>query len=223
MTSVAPDKHEPPVPETLADWFQLNAKYVTVGVAAIAAGAIGYWLYAQNAQKKAWEAERQLMTARRALPGNVQLATTDLRKVATNYGDTRAGIEAALLLGETMYAERKFAEGIDVLDDFVNRGSAEVVRAKLYGLIADGRMELGKPGEAAADYQRAAEAARFDGERMQYRAQRARALMVAGDTAAALKEWESLAAGDVTGIAAEARVRAGELAAASGSPAPANP
>lgn len=215
MTSVPPERRQSPFPETLADWFQLNYKYVAIGVGAIVAGGLGYWFYTENAERQALAAERQLLAARRSMAtGNRQLANSDLKRVATTHGSTRAGVEAALLLAEGLYAERKFAEGIDVLDDFTGRGSAEYVRSKLFSLIGDGRMELGKPQEAAEDYQRAAEASRFDGERAQQRAKRARALVIAGDTAAGRKLWEELAEADAGGLASEARVRLGELSAA---------
>lgn len=215
MTSPQPDRRQPPLPEQLADWFQLNYKYVGLGAAAIAAGAIGYWFYAENAESRARVAEQQLMNAREALAvGNAQLAVTDLRTVVEKHGSTRAGVEAALLLSEAMYSQGKFAEGIDVLDDFTTRGAAEVERAKIYSLIGDGRMELKQFAEAAADYGRAAEASRFEGERAQQLAKRGRALVVAGDTASARKQWEELAEGKIPGIAAEARVRVGELAVA---------
>lgn len=215
MTSVPPDRRQAPLPEQLADWFQLNSRYVVIGLATIAAGVLGYWFYTSNAARNAQVAETQLLNARRSLAsGNAQLAATDLRKVATTHKDTRAGVEAALLLSETLYLEGKYQEGIDLLRDFTRRGAAEVERAKIYSLIGDGLMQLGKHKDAADEYNRAAEAARFTGERAQQLAKRARALVVAGDSAAGRTQWESLADSEVPGIAAEARVRVGELTAA---------
>ncbi len=214
MTSVPPDRRQAPLPEQLADWFQLNSRYVAIGVATIAAGVLGYWFYTSNAERNARAAETQLLSARRALAsGNAQLAATDLKRVATNHQNTRAGVEAALLLSESLFAEGKYEEAIDVLRGFTTRGSAEVERAKIYSLIGDGRMQLGQPADAAGEYQRAADAARFDGERTQQLGKRARALVVAGDTAVGRKQWESLTESAVPGIAAEARVRVGELTA----------
>ena len=224
MTSVPPDRRQTPFPEQLADWFQLNTKIVALGVVTIGAAALGYWFFTERAAGRAAAAEQVLQTARQAMGSqNAQLAANDLRRAATDYPDTRAGVEAALLLAESHYQNRQFAEGIEVLESFAGRGSAEVVRAKIYGLIGDGRLELKQPREAASDYARAAAAARFDGERAQYRGKEARALVIAGDTAAALKLWETLAESDAGGIAAEARVRAGELAAATGATAALTP
>lgn len=216
MTSVPPDRRQSAsIPESLADWFQLNMKYVSAGLGIAAVAALGYWFYTANAERKAGQAEQQLLNARRSImSGNAPLAQTDLKRIVDNFGNTRAGVEAALLLAESYYQERKFQEGIEVLDDFTSRGSAEYMRSKFYSLIGDGRMELGKPAEAAADYSRAAESARFDGDVAQQRAKQARALVVAGDSAKALELWEDLAGSTAPGVAAEARVRVGELAAA---------
>lgn len=219
MTSVPPDRRqEASIPESLADWFQLNTKYVAIGLGTIAAAALGYWFYTENQERQARVAETQLMNARRSLAsGNAPLAQTDLKRVVDSHADTRAGVEAALLLAEAYYQDRKFAEGIDVLEDFTTRGEAEYVRAKIHSLIGDGQMELGKPAEAADAYERAAESARFDGEKAQQRAKRARALVVAGDTAKGRELWEDLAESQAAGVAAEAKVRLGEMTAA---PAP---
>jgi predicted negative regulator of RcsB-dependent stress response len=216
MTSVPPDRRQAAsIPESLADWFQLNRKYVVAGVGILAAAALGYWFVTASATRKAGQAEQQLLNARRSImSGNAPLAQTDLKRIVDNFGNTRAGTEAALLLAESYYQERKFEAGIDVLEDFTSRGSAEYMRSKFISMIGDGRMELGKPAEAAADYARAADAARFEGDAAQQRAKQARALVVAGDSAKALELWEDLAESAAPGVAAEARVRVGELAAA---------
>lgn len=215
MTSVPPERRQSAsVPETLADWFQLNSKYVLIGLGVVVAAGVGYWFYTEQAERNARVAETQLMNARRSsISGNPQLAQADLKKVVDNHGSTRAGVEAALLLAESYYGDRKFAEGIAVLEKYTSVGEAEYVRSKVFSMIGDGRMELGKPAEAAADYRRAAEAARFEGDVAQQRAKAARALVVAGDSAEALKLWEELSESATPGIAAEARVRAGELSA----------
>lgn len=200
------------IPETLADWFQLNSRYVLIGAGTIVAAGLGYWFYSANQVQQARAAESQLMNARRSLnTGNTPLAQTDLKRVVDNYAGTRAGVEAALLLAESYYQDRKYAEGIEVLEGFSGRGEAEYVRSKILSLIGDGRMEMGKPAEAAAEYRRAAEASRFEGEQSQQRAKQARALAAAGDTAAARGLWEQLAENPAGGVAAEARVRLGEL------------
>jgi len=217
MTSVPPEpRRDADVPQTLADWFQLKSRYLAIGAATVAAAALGYWFYTENAERRAAAAERELGNARRTMmAGNPQLAQADLKRVVDRHGATRAGVEAALLLAESYYTAGKYAEGIDVLKDYATRGAAEAFRTKVYSLIGDGRMQQQKPAEAAADYQRAAEAARFEGERYHQLAKRARALGAAGDTASARKLWEELEGTDASlGISGEARVRLGELQAA---------
>lgn len=215
MTSASPERRQTAsIPEQLADWFQVNTRYVAIGAGVVVAAGLGLWFYTENAQRTARVAEQQLMNARRSMAtGNIPLAQTDLKRIVDNHANTRAGVEAALLLSETYFQDRKFAEGIDVLDDFTASGKAEYVRSKIYSLIGDGQMELGQTAEAAGSYRKAAEAARFEGDKAQQRAKQARALTAAGDTAAARSLWADLVKDPSPGVAAEARVRVGELAA----------
>jgi predicted negative regulator of RcsB-dependent stress response len=197
----------------MLDWFRVRTRYLTIGAAIVAAAGIGYWFYTRSAQIKSGRAEQSLLQAKQSIvQGNAALAQNDLQNVLRRYGNTRAGVEAALVLAEIHYGKGEYQKGIDVLRDVIGKSAAEPSVAKIHALIGDGELQLGKPDDAAQSYQRAADQARFDGARAFYAARRARALTGAGKAAEARKAWEELATAPwAESVAPEARVRLGEL------------
>jgi predicted negative regulator of RcsB-dependent stress response len=197
----------------MLDWFRVRTRFLTVGAAVIAAAGIGYWFYTRSAQIKSGRAEQSLLQAKQAVvQGNTALAQNDLQGILRRYGNTRAGVEAGLVLAEIHYEKGEFQKGIDVLRGILGKSAAESSVAKIHALIGDGELQLGKPDDAAQSYQRAADQARFDGARAFYAARRARTLMAAGKAAEARKAWEELASAPwAESVAPEARVRLGEL------------
>jgi predicted negative regulator of RcsB-dependent stress response len=201
--------------DALLEWFRVRTRYLAVGAAIIAAAGVGYWFYTRSAQIKSGRAEQSLLTAKQAvMQGNAALAQNDLQNVVRRYGNTRAGVEAGLLLAELHYGKGEYQKGIDALRGVLDKSSAEASVSKIHALIGDGQVQLGKMDDAAQAYERAANEARFDGARAFYSARRARLLMAAGKTAEARKIWEELATAPwAESVAPEARVRLGELAA----------
>jgi predicted negative regulator of RcsB-dependent stress response len=199
--------------EALLDWFRIRTRYLTIGGAIVVAAGIGYWFYTRSAQIKSERAEQSLLRAKQAVvQGNEALAQNDLQTVLRRYGNTRAGVEAGVVLAEIRYGKGEYQKGMDVLRDVIDESAAETSVAKIHALIGDGQLQLGKPDDAAQSYQRAADQARFDGARAYYTARKARALMSAGKPADARKLWEELATAPwAESVAPEARVRLGEL------------
>ena len=199
--------------EAVLDWFRIRTRYLTIGAAIVAVAGIGYWFYTRSAQIKSGRAEQTLLQAKQSVvQGNAALAQNDLQNVLRRYGNTRAGVEAGLVLAEIHYGKGEYQKGIDVLRGVIDKSAAEPSVAKIHALIGDGELQLGKPDDAAQSYQRAADRARFDGARAFYTARKARALMGAGKSAEARKVWEELASAPwAESVAPEARVRLGEL------------
>jgi thioredoxin-like negative regulator of GroEL len=160
-------------------------------------------------------AERALNNAKQSLnSGNLPLAQSDLDKVYSRYGSTPAGVEAALLLAGLDYDSGKIQDGISLLDKASGSGAASNVQSTILSLQGDGYSQLNKLGEAAKKYEAAAAATSFETEKAALRAKAARTYQQAGDTASAHKLWGSLATDPASiTVAAEARVRLGELTA----------
>ena len=199
--------------DTIIDWFRIRGRYLTIGAAIVVVAGLGYWFYTRSAQIKAGRAEQGLVQAKQAVAqGNEALARNDLQNVQRRYGNTRAGVEAGLILAELHYGKGEYQNGIDVLRGLADKSAAEASRSKIHALIGDGQMQMAKPDDAAKSYQEAADQARFDGSRAFYTARKARALMAAGKSADAKKIWEELASAPwAESVAPEARVRLGEL------------
>ncbi len=199
----------------MVEWVQRNMTALLVVLVVIALGAGAYWYYARSIELKNAAAERALNTAMQSVSaGNQALAQSDLQKVADQFGDTQSGIEAGLLLAQLNFNAGKNDAGIAVLQKLLTEKGASLDEASINSLIGDGQLQANRAAAAAAAYQKAADAAKSDANRAYQLSKAARAYLVAKDTATAKAIWQKLATDpkDV-GLAAEARVRLGEIEA----------
>ena len=203
--------------QTFLDWVQLNQRWVTVGAAVIVVGAAAFWFIQKQSQSREEQASRALLTAKSSLASNNEaLAQTDLQTVVNRWPNTSAGVEAAMTLATLDYDKGKYQDGINLLEKEAKQGRADVSLTSLYGLIGDGYAQLKKMPDAAKAYERAAANAasrNAKGEAAYQKSKAARTYVAAGDTAAGRRLWTELMNGDVQAVAAEARVRVGELSA----------
>src|SRR5215212_4580982 len=185
-----------PKAESFLDWFRINSRIVAIAAAIVAAAAFGFWFYNRSNVLKAENADRKLLAAKQSLnSGNLPLAQSDLKKVADQYAGTSAGAEAGLLLAQVKLESGPYATPIR-------------------SLLGDAYSQLGKPAEAAAEYERASQLTTAPNERALLLAKIGRAQTAAGNAAKARQAWDALAnQQDNAGLAAEARVRLGELLA----------
>ena len=199
----------------ILDWLRIRTRYLVVGAAIVLVAGLGYWFYTRSAQIKSGRAEQSLLQAKQAMmQGNTALAENDLQNVLRRYGNTRAGVEAGMVLAELRYGKGQYQEGVDALRKLLGNSAAEASLTKIHALIGDGQLQLGKAADAAESYQRAADQARFDGQRAYALSKKAEALTVAGKTTDARGVWERLATEPwAVSVAAEAKVRLGELEA----------
>ena len=197
--------------EKLGDWFQSNSRPISMAVGGVAVAALAIFGYRSYSSGQNAKASTALYAAQAPMAqGNMDEATKALDKVAKNYSGTAAGQQAALLLAQAFYEQKKHAEGIASLEKSVGGASADF-RASMESMIAVGYELEGKPTEAAAHYAKASAAAKFDNDKKSYDASQARSLMAAGKNAEAKKIWEELVKSD-SPSAQEANVRLGELA-----------
>ena len=206
---------EQPKAESFLDWFRINSRLVTIASVVVAAAAFGFWFYNRSAVLKAENADRKLLAAKQSLSsGNLPLAQSDLKKVADQYPSTSAGVEAGMLLAQTKLEQGDYQGAVTALKDLAAKNEAGPYATPLRALLGDAYSQLGKYAEAAAEYGRAALATQAPNERAILLAKIGRSETAAGNTAKARQAWESLAnQNDNAGLAAEARVRLGELLA----------
>ena len=205
--------------QTFIDWLQLNTRWVSLGAVVVLIGAAAFWFINRSAQIRESNASKALLTAKSSMnSGNEALAITDLQRVVDRWPNTGAGVEAAMTLATLDYEKGKYQDGIKILEKESKEGHADAALSALYGLIGDGYAQLKKMPDAAKAYERASEAAasqKAKGEAAYQKAKAARTYVAAGDTAKGKALWMELSNGDVGAVAAEARVRVGELEAGS--------
>jgi len=204
--------------QTFMDWAQLNMRWIGVGVAVVAVAGAGYWFYLKQQQIREENASKALLQAKQSeSAGNAALARTDLQKLISRWPNTSAGVEATMLLATGLYEAGKYQDGINALEREAKEGAAGPSQSAIYSMVGDGYAQLKKMAEAAKAYSQAAAAATPNTqktERAYQLAKAARAYASAGNAAEAKRIWSELAEGDVPAVAAEARVRVGELSAA---------
>src|SRR4051812_476977 len=209
-----------PKAESFLDWFRINSRMVTIAAVVVAAAVFGFWFYNRSAVLKAENADRKLLAAKQSLgSGNLPLAQSDLKKVADQYPSTSAGAEAGMLLAQVKLEQGDYQGAVTTLKELTAKNSSGPYATPLRTLLGDAYSQLGKYAEAADEYSRAALATMAPNERALLLAKIGRAQTAAGNVAKAREAWESLAnQTDNAGLAAEARVRLGELLATSAKP-----
>jgi len=203
--------------QTFIDWLQLNTRWVSIGAVLVVIGAAAFWFINRSEQIRESNASKALLTAKSSMnSGNEALAVTDLQRVVDRWPNTGAGVEAAMTLATLDYDKGKYQDGIKILEKETKEGHADAALSALYGLIGDGYAQLKKLPDAAKAYERASEAAaskKAKGDAAYQKAKAARTYVAAGDTAKGKQLWTELSKGDIDAVAAEARVRVGELSA----------
>jgi predicted negative regulator of RcsB-dependent stress response len=197
--------------DSLVTWFKVNQKPLTIGLGAMAVAAIGLVVWQKSAETKIQNAERAFFQAQAATGQNPALAATDLEKVATRYAGTSAGDRAALLVAQALLNQGKTPEAMKKLEALAGNGGTQRLGSTLQTLMAAAYENQNKPADAAKAYLAAAATSVGDAK-IQRQADAARAYMAAGNGAEALRLWTELAKDERGPLAAEARVRLGELA-----------
>lgn len=199
--------------ESLTTWLQLNSKPILYGVGGLAAAAIAIVAYRSTTQASREKASVALAAASAPFAeGKYTEAQSALEKVTSRYGSTASGQQAVLMLAQVLYEQKKYDDGIKVLEKAAGSGPADF-RAGAHAMVAAGHEMKGEMDKAAAQYAKAADAASFPSDKRGYQASQARSLMAAGKAEDARKLWETLAAFDGETVQQEANVRLGELAA----------
>lgn len=194
-------------------WAEMHSRLLTAIAVAIVVIAGGYWFYTKSHQARARNAAAALQQAQLAVAsGNLALAQSNLEKIVDRYDATRSGKQARLILAQVRFDRGQFADGISVLQPLTKEDD-EGLRANAYNLMGAGYEAQKKFDDAARAYQQAATVTSFPIERDQYLASAARALAEGGKVDEAKKLWSRLASDPASAMAAEARVRLGELEA----------
>lgn len=197
--------------ENVSAWLNVNQKPILAGVGILAISAAAIFGYRWMDANKRTEANNELYRATAPLSeGRLPEAQVALEKVVKRFGGTSSGTQAAMLLAQVMYEQKKYAEGIASLEKAKGSAGSEFV-TPIEALVGVGYESEGKFDQAAEHYAKAAASAKFPLDRATNQAQQARNLTLAGKAAEARKIWEELAKSEDLPFAQEAQVRLGEL------------
>ncbi len=199
--------------ETFVSWLQANSKAITYAIGVLAVAAVTIFVYRSTAETKRQRASTALYEAQAPFAaGQYAEAAAALAKVTDRYASTSSGQQAAVLLAQVEYEQKKYDEGIKVLENALGSATPEF-KANMESLAASGYEMKGDFAKAAEHYGRARAATPFPADRHAYEAAEARSLMSAGRIDEARKLWEALALLDGEAVQQEANIRLGELAA----------
>ena len=201
--------------ETFIEWAEANGRVLAFAALAIAAIALGTWLYGYFGRTNAAKAEGLLAQAETALAAQrLPEAQTQLERLVQNYDGTPAAGQGLLRLAQVLYEQGKFQDGLARLEGAFGEYEDGPFAVSVRQLAGAGHEQLGKPAEAAARYAEAAELSSLAGERDGLYARAARAWADAGRKDEAVRLWQKLMDRPGSALANEARVRIGELTAA---------
>jgi len=195
------------------EWVKTNRRKAIILAATVilvALIAVGWWSSRQETEQRA---ERALQAARSsAEAGNLPLASSDLARLASTYGGTRAADEAALLLAQFRLAQNQAALVVSDLRRFIAAGPRAEFRGPANGLLGAALEETGQFADAVKAYEAAVDATPYDGIKAQYLLDAARSAQTADDTAQAVRFYERVTTDfSDTPSVVEAGVRLGEL------------
>jgi predicted negative regulator of RcsB-dependent stress response len=211
--NVASPQRTGPLDARLAQWFKENRRTATVigVVMALVVGGVWFWWTARERRENF--AERALATARAsAEAGNLPLASSDLGRLVSTFGGTRAAQEATLLLAQVRLLQKQTPLAVSDLRKFVASGPRPEFRGPANGMLGAALEEASQPGEAAKAYEKAAAETPYKGIKSQYLLDAARTYAIAGDTAQAAKIYQQVITDFKTqSSSVEAQVRLAEL------------
>ncbi|MSR07501.1 MAG: tetratricopeptide repeat protein [Gemmatimonadetes bacterium] len=202
-----------PIEVRALDWVRTNRRTAATGAVVLALIAGGTWFWWSARERRENFAERALSSARgSAEAGNLPLATSDLARLVSTYGGTRAAQEAALLLAQVRLVQGQATLVVADLQRFVSSGPREEFRGPAHGLLGSALEETGQFADASRAFQAASDATPYSGVKAQYLLDAGRSATASGDTMQAGRLFERVATEfNGTPSAVEAEIRLGEL------------
>ena len=204
-----------PKAESFVDWFHINSRIIGYAAGGVVAVLFGIWFVQRTSLNATINSDKMLQTAKQSLnSGNAQLAEADLKKVVVKYAAKPAGTEAAVLLAQLQMSKGDYQAAVAGLQDIAKQAGNDASTAAAVALLGDAYMQMAKPADAAANYQKASGMTPLHGQKNYYMAKAARAWIEAANPGQAREDLEFLANQSINDASVvEARVRLGELVA----------
>ena len=201
--------------ETFVEWAQDHTRELSFGALAIVTIAAAAWLYGYSNRQNAARAEGLLAQAEATLSAQrTAEAQTLYERLVQGYEGTPSAGQALLRLGQVLYEQGKFEDGVRRLESGFGEYDDGPFATSIRRLAADGYAQLGQAAKAAELYASSAAKSSLEGERDELMAQAARAWADAGNKEEAVRIWRPMAEEPNHPLGNEARIRIGELTAA---------
>ena len=198
----------------MIQWVQQKQRYLTGVGLLLAVVAGGIWFTVSARERRERFAAGQLNQARGAVDaGNFQLAASDLSRLVTDYGATRAGQEGAILLARVQLQMGQPEVAVAQLRTLLSQNPAEQFVAQGQGLLGSALEQMGQFGAAADAFVQAANASRYELIKAELLLDAGRAATLAGDTERAASLYQRVI-DEITedaGSVSAAQVRLSEL------------
>ncbi|MDH4132046.1 MAG: tetratricopeptide repeat protein [Gemmatimonadota bacterium] len=197
----------------LSGWLATKQnRLIALGGLVVLVGVITALVILSGQRKEAF-AGRALDQARGiAESGNLPLAASELQKVITTYGGTRAAQEAVITLNQVRLVNGQHELAVVGLEEFLKSGAAPQYRAPAYGLLGRALENAGRPAEAAKAYADASASGSTDYIRAEMLLDAGRAYRNAGQPEKAVESYRKVVNEyKDTPFRTEAEVRLAEL------------
>jgi predicted negative regulator of RcsB-dependent stress response len=146
--------------------------------------------------------------------GNLPLAASELQKITTTYGGTRAAQEAVIRLNQVRLVNGQYELAAVGLQDFLKSGPESQFKATGYGLLGRALENSKRPAEAAQAYESASAAADVEYLKADYLMDAGRAYSSIPDKAKAIEAYRKVLRDFAKSSSrTEAEVRLAELTA----------
>jgi tetratricopeptide (TPR) repeat protein len=212
-SAAAASQVETPHKTPLLATIEKHRKLLTYGIGVIAALVLVGWLYTISNRNKQTMASDALDQARNAFEsGNFPTASTGFQRVIQSFGGTDAAFQAQLGINEVRLASGQAQLAVDELRKFADSNPPPFYASGAWLLSGTALENLGKFGEAAGAYQKAADLAPEDYRKVEALLGAARAYRLDGkekESADVLRGIVSKFSAETAGVP-EAKVRLAE-------------
>jgi predicted negative regulator of RcsB-dependent stress response len=200
--------------ESFVEWAQDHTRELSFGALAIVTIAAAAWLYGYSSRQNLARAEGLLAQAGATLGAQrTAEAQAQLERLVDGYEGTPPAGQGLLRLGQVLYEQGKFEDGVRRLEAGFADYDDGPFAASIRQLAAAGYEQLGQPAKAAELYSAAAGMSSLEAERDALLARSARAWANAGNEEEAIRIWTPMAEEPDHPLGNEARITIGELTA----------
>jgi len=195
-------------------WIQARQRAIGLAAGLVLLVGLVTWYMVESGRRKQAQAGDALDRARAQIEtGNYPQASTELQRVVQTYGGTDAALEATLALNQVRLLSGQAQLAVDELRKFANSNPPAPYNSAAHSHLGIALEAVGKPAEAAAEYQKAADLATEDYRKIDALLNVARVQRAAGNDKAAVEVLESVVKrfqAELAGVV-EAKVRLAEL------------